>query len=312
MLKRLLFLFCCIAICCSGCTFQTNQKNIVKLGYMLNITHATPIVGIEKEFFLKSLGDEVSLVSHHFIVGNNIIDAFITDKIDIAYIGPGPFINAVYRGVPVKFVENAANGGTVIVGNKDGLSANKKLKIAIPQYGNTQDLILRGYLEDRMINNVNVFVIPPQEVSTAFYTKSVDATCVPEPWGTVLTNEAMLKILEDEMSVFNNGNYPVTILIASKKFCNEYPEIIEKFKLGHEMANKYINENKCEAIILTQKHISQMTKKEIKRSVVEKAFNRCFFVNDLDKDILKQFVRIGVNVGYYKDDLLKNFDQYFN
>lgn len=288
-----------LALC--SCT-KREEENIVRLAYMPNVTHAVPLVGIEKGFFQKELGNNIKLEPIHFVVGNSIIDAFITNQIDIAYVGPGPYINSIYRKVPLKLLSNSANGGTTIVGIAP-IKSNSR--ISVPQYGNTQDLILRRFLESENINNAMIIAIPPQDTATAFFTMSIDAACLPEPWGTLITDKIKCKILRDEKEILNNGNYPVTVLITTEEFASKYPKIIESFKKANKKTIDYINSNPAETIETTRSSISKITKKEIKREIISNSIKRCSFKSELDYNILKEYAEIGVKAGYYKNVLLK-------
>ena len=268
---------------------------------MPNVTHATALVGIEKNIFQDELGSDVKFKPVHFVVGNSIIDAFITNQIDAAYVGPGPFINALYRGVPVKLLANAANGGTLLVGvfNKP---LQKDSRIAVPQYGNTQDLILRSYLKRKtLLDKVKIIAIPPQDTGTAFFTMSIDAACLPEPWGTILIEKNICKLLITEKSILNNGNYPVTILVTNKKFADENPDLTKRLLVAHNKASEFIAKNPQEAIKVTANSISRISKKEINQNIIAKALKRCTFNNNLDLNVLKEFMHIGVISGYYKE-----------
>ena len=296
-----------LAICASyiltltSCSNPSNEK-ILRLGFMPNVTHATALVGIEKNFFQYELGNNTRFKPIHFVVGNSIIDAFITNQIDAAYVGPGPFINALYRKIPVKLLSGAANGGTLIIGTQE---INNNSRIAVPQYGNTQDLILRSYLEkNNLSNKVKIIAIPPQDTGTAFFTMSIDAACLPEPWGTILTERNICKLLVDEKSILNNGNYPVTILVVNERFALNNPELIKKLLAAHNKSNEFIAKHPEEAIETTTNAISRISKKEINQDIIAKAFKRCTFNNTLDLTVLKEFKTLGIIAGYYRKGFL--------
>ena len=304
-ISQKLFLVLCLVFLTSCTLRSANNEKIVRLGFMPNVTHATALVGIEKNIFQEELGNKIKFKPMHFVVGNSIIDAIITGQIDVAYVGPGPFINALYRKIPIKLLANACNGGTVIVEARHGMPLQSGTRIAIPQYGNTQDLILRSYLDkNNLSNTVKIFSIPSQDTATAFFTMSIDAACVPEPWGTILIEKGVCKVLVDEKNVLNNGNYSVTILLANKKFADENPELINKILAAHYKSNAFIALNPDEAVGIVTKAISNISKKQIDLVVIAKSFKRCEFKNELDLKILKDFAAIGVKAGYYKEGFI--------
>ncbi|MBI2995352.1 MAG: ABC transporter substrate-binding protein [Candidatus Melainabacteria bacterium] len=278
-----------------------NEKNL-RLGYMPNVTHATALIGIEKNIFQDELTSNIKLKLIHFVVGNSIIDAFITNQIDIAYVGPGPFINALYRKVPIKLLAGACNGGTTIVETLRATSLQEGSRIAIPQYGNTQDLLLRLFLEkNNLTDKVKIIAIPPQDTGTAFFTMSIDAACLPEPWGIILIKKGVCKLLIDEKSILNGQDYPVTLLIVNKKYAEEHPDLVEKFLNAHKKINEFIIKNPKESIEIVTKAISNISKKQIDSSIIKKSFDRCKFENKVNLNLLNKFKEIGVKAGYYEN-----------
>lgn len=283
-----------------GCT-KTNNKNQLRLAYMPNVTHAVPLIGIEKNIFQNELGKDIQLKPIHFVVGNSIIDAFITGQIDIAYIGPGPFINAIYRKIPIELLSNAANGGSLIVGSVNNLALKEGDRISVPQYGNTQDLILRAYLQkNNLAEKVMILAIPPQDTGTAFFTMSIDAACLPEPWGTILIDKKIVKLLVNKNDLFNNGNYPVTILLANKNYVKNNSETINKFLSAHKKTIDYISGHPKESTEAVKEAISNISKKQIDISIIAKSFANCDFKDKIDLKIISEFKAIGIRAGYYR------------
>ena len=306
MYKHLLKYSIILILFLSACSFQNKSNKIIfRLGYMPNVTHATALVGIEKNIFKEALGSDVNFKPMHFVVGNNIIDAFITNQIDIAYVGPGPFINALYRKIPIKLLSNAASGGSLIVGAIHELPLHELplpngARIAVPQYGNTQDLILRAYLEKNNLDKkFNIIALPPQDTGTAFFTMSIDAACLPEPWGTILIQQGSCKLLVDEKEILNNGDYPVTVLVVSKKYAENNKDVIQKLLVAHKRINSFIRENPDEAVNIVQKAISNISKKQIDRMVIAESFKRCSFKDELNLKILTEIARAGIKARYY-------------
>lgn len=290
----------------SSCTLiNKSEENELRLAYMPNVTHATALIGIEKEIFQHELGGGIKLKTNHFVVGNSIIDAFITNQIDIAYIGPGPFINAIYRKVPVKLLSGAAYGGTVIIGDNKTKELNKTSRVVVPQYGNTQDLILRIYLQNKnLLDKLNIIAIPMQDTGSAFFTMSVDAACLPEPWGTILLEKGNFNLIEDEKSLFANGKYPVTLLIVKSEYQKKNPDAVKRFIKAHEKINMFIAEKPELAAEIVAKSISNISRKKIDKNIIEKALSRCSFSDKLDLSIMEELKSAGVRAGYYKKEFL--------
>ena len=125
----------------------------LRLGYFPNITHATAIVGVEKGFFQKHLGD-TKLETKTFNAGGDAVEALFAQRDRRAYIGPNPAINAfrsrrARRSASSRARRPAARSSS----SKPDITTTprdlKGKKIATPQLGNTQDVALRAWLKEK-------------------------------------------------------------------------------------------------------------------------------------------------------------------
>jgi NitT/TauT family transport system substrate-binding protein len=186
------------------------KSNKAKLGYLLNITHAVPIIAIEEGMF-----DDYEVM--HFVSGGYLLNSLMSKNIDIAFIGPGPYINAINKGLDLKLLGLSAVGANAFILNnhfKDEKQIEIK-KIAVPQFGNTQDLLARDFIKrvsnakannnhlsgnmkeifDELAATKNLnfsdkleyIAVHPAELEMVLHKNECDAALVAEPWGTVLT-----------------------------------------------------------------------------------------------------------------------------
>ncbi|MCB2342235.1 ABC transporter substrate-binding protein [Clostridium estertheticum] len=134
----------------SGCSSKEPKGEAVnvRVGYFPNITHAQPLVGRDQGTFQKAIGSASKVDWKLFNAGPAEVEALFAGAIYIGYIGPGPAINAYVKSKgDVQIIAGAifvSRKGLVIKNLKD-LSGKK---IAVPQFGNTQDLTLRKILSD--------------------------------------------------------------------------------------------------------------------------------------------------------------------
>ena len=96
---------------------DTASENKIRIAYFPNIGHTIPIVGMEKGFFKKSLGDDVQIETRVFDSGPQAIESLFANSIDLAYVGPGPaitgFLNSENHNV--KILAGAASGGASFI-----------------------------------------------------------------------------------------------------------------------------------------------------------------------------------------------------
>lgn len=202
----------CILLLSSCQRKAPKPSDDLRLGYLLNMTHAVPIVGIEKKFLSK-------IKPSHFTSGGFLINALMAGDLDIAYVGPGPYLNALSKNVDLILLGVVAYGGNSLVLKKDfKIEKPYKLrKMAVPQLGNTQDLLakilikkitqteshynkvsepIRGALLQNLFldEEFEYIAINPSELEVAFFTGAIDSALVSEPWGTILAEHGFVNL----------------------------------------------------------------------------------------------------------------------
>src|SRR5205814_6639433 len=102
---------------CGSSSAAASRKVTLRLGYFPNLTHATPIVGIDKNFFSQALGADVTLETKTFNAGPEASQALLSGAVDAVYLGPNPTVNAwaTSKGQGLKVVAGAASGGVFLV-----------------------------------------------------------------------------------------------------------------------------------------------------------------------------------------------------
>ena len=108
----------------SGSSGASGSPVVLRLGFLANITHEPALVGLEKGFFAKQLGKNVTLKTTVFSSGTEETTAILAGQLDAAYVGPNPAINAWQKsnGTAIKIVSGAASGGASLV-VKSGITA---------------------------------------------------------------------------------------------------------------------------------------------------------------------------------------------
>lgn len=287
-------------------TAAAQDAQSVRLGFFPNLTHAPALVGLERGTFQKALG-KVKLDAKEFVSGTTLTEAFAAGQIDIAYVGPGPAINAAGRGMPVQFLAGASEAGAVLVARKDsGVKSYKDLAgkiVAVPSLGNTQDISLRHILNENGLKSktdggtVTITPIAPADVLAAFAAKRVDATLVPEPWGAALEAQGH-KVIGTEKTVWRDGKYPTTILIVNTKFAQANPQLVAAFLKAHTEAVAFINKSPVGAQTAVNSQLLKLTGAKLDPRVLQRAFARTRFTTSLDLAALTEYAKLNVEAGY--------------
>lgn len=282
---------------------QAQKATTVRLGFFPNLTHAAALVGLEKGYFQKELGN-VKLTAKEFIAGTALNEAFAAGEIDIGYIGPGPAINGAVRGLPVQIIAGASNAGAVLVARKgSGIQSYKDLagkKVAVPTLGNTQDISLRHILKEQgLTGKVTIQPLAPADVAAAFVSKQLDAALVPEPWGALLETRGGV-LIGNEKTVWRNGDYPTTLVIVNTKFAKENPELVKAFLKGHLKAVNFIQKNGPAAQTSISNKLLELTKEKVDPRVLQRALKRTEITVNYDLDALKEYADLNKEAGFIR------------
>lgn len=221
----------------------------LKLGYFGNITHGPALVGVNKGFIARNLG-QTRLSTQVFNAGPAAIEALNAGAIDATYIGPNPAINSYVKsqGESISIIAGAASGGAQLVVRQDITSAAQLAgkKLATPQLGGTQDVALRAWLGKQGYKTSpdgggDVTINPTENAQTLklFQDGKLDGAWLPEPWASRLVLQAGAKVLVDERDLWDGalsgkpGEFPTTVLIVNKKFAAGHPDTVKALLRGH-------------------------------------------------------------------------------
>lgn len=256
----------------------------VRLGYFPNLTHGPALVGVARGTFKEALGPNVTLDVKTFNAGPAVIEALFAGEIDLAYVGPNPAINGYVKskGEALRIIAGASSGGALFVVRPEAnIKEAKDLdgkKLASPQLGGTQDVALRYYIQQAGLktaeNGGTVQIIPTQnpDILTLFQQGQIDGAWVPEPWATRLVQEAKGQVLVDERTLWPEGKFVTTQVIASKKFLDERADLVKKFLVAQVDTVDFINKNPEEAKKIVNSEIERITGKALKQQVLDDSF----------------------------------------
>lgn len=315
-LKRAPTLLIAAALLLSACSTTTGQSSdggvALRLGYFPNVTHATAIVGVERGVFADKLGSDVTLTTQTFNAGGDVIEALFNGGLDASYIGPSPAINAwaQSQGQAIRIISGATSGGASLVVSEDITSpedlAGKTL--ATPQVGNTQDVALRAWLLDEGfetdVEGGGDVSIQPQanaDALTAFTGGDIDGAWVPEPWATLMVDQAGGHVLVDERDLWPEGRFVTTHLIVATTFLNEHPDVVKNLLEGQVAATEFVNDNPQVAQQIVAAAIGELTGSEVDPDILADAWDSMEFTNDPIASSLTESAAHAVELGLIDD-----------
>ncbi|MEO9364589.1 MAG: ABC transporter substrate-binding protein [Nitrososphaera sp.] len=287
----------------------------LRIGLQANLTHAPALIAKSSDAFSKELGMDVEY--RMFKAGPDTMFALLTGQVDVAYTGPIPAIQAyLASNGSVRVIAGATSGGAKFI-TREGIDTLEDLRgkrFGTPQYGNTQDIALRSYLLEHGLRlkddggDITIINAKNPELLLLFKKGEIDGLWVPEPWASIAVNEGG-KIFLDERSIWPDGRFATTVLVARSDLIDRSPDLVHKVLNAHINIIRWINEHRDEAMNITSKEIRSMTGKSLPEDVVKNAFSSLEFTYDPMQGSIEGYIRKGKMVGLFHSDA--TFDRLF-
>jgi NitT/TauT family transport system substrate-binding protein len=276
-----------------------NSVSTVRIGYFANLNHAPAVIGLSNGDFQKFVGPSTTVQTTLFTSGSPEMTALLANKIDIAYVGPSPAVNAYLasNGTALQIVSGVANGGAVfVVRNASNINSVKDFAgktFAAPGVGNTQDIALRHYLLANGYNvapagNVTIEDTSNANIVALMEKGQVDGAWVPEPWGAILVAEAGAHIFLNEASLWPNG-FSTTELVVSTSFLKAHPDVVSEVVAANLYETQWIQDNPKQAAVTLNNVLGNLTGGPIGLPIVQAAMTRLSFTDSpLNASVLQQ------------------------
>jgi NitT/TauT family transport system substrate-binding protein len=262
----------------------------VRLGFLMNITHAPALIALKEGFFTKDLGSAGTVKPTAFSTGTEETTALLAGQLDAAYVGPNPAINAWQKsnGTAIKIVSGAATGGASIVVKK-GVTSAAELRgktLATPSLGNTQDVALRWWLKQNGLTTTatgggDVLVKPTTPNSAAvleFESGQIEGASEPAPYD--------VEMVKDGGTVLLSEPGVTTLLVVTQSFLSAHPAVVADLVKAQVQANDFIKNNPSTAQADANSELAAYTGKPLKSSLVAASFKEITFTDDPDASSL--------------------------
>lgn len=289
---------------------ENTHENKIRVAYFPNITHAVPIIGMEKGTFENQIGNNTVIESMLFDAGPQVIESIFAGSIDIAYVGPGPAINGFLKSENhnVKILSGAASGGASFIVHPnskiDSVADFEGKRIAAPQIGNTQDISLRSYLSENGLKpaekggSVIVLNIPNPDIYTLFAKGDIDAAWVPEPTATILVQQLDGKRLFNEEELWPENKFASVLLIAREEYVRQNPEVINKWLEAHQQTVDWINSNPEQTRMIFIQFMKKETGKFLSEKLVDESLSNLEITSDPIVSSIHTFAKRADSLGY--------------
>ena len=277
----------------SGSTATTSSAPAtLRLGYLSNLTHAAPLVGLQQGIFAKVLPSNVTLQTSTFNAGPAEVTALLAGSLDAAYMGPNSAITAYSQGgKSIRIISGATSGGASFVVAPSITSAGqlKGKTVATPQLGNTQDVALRTWFTNEGLTypgpdgGTGEVTILPEDNSTtlaSFEAGSIAGAWVPEPWATRMVSEDHGHVLVNEKTLWPKGHFSTTVLVVTTSFLSAHPTVVNALLKSQLATTAFLNANPVKAQAAANAELAVLTGKPLKAPELATAWSDMTFTND--------------------------------
>lgn len=293
-----------------GCKKEEEEQ--VRVAYFPNITHSQALIMKDQGTFEEKLGEQTKVKWLNFQAGTAEVEAIFAGEVDLGFIGPIPAISAYSKSQgDVVIISGACDGGAVLVTRADAeIESIKDLsgrKISVPSLGNTQHLNLLNLLKENDLETtdkggtVTIQPVANSDVKTLMDSGELDAAIVPEPWGSILEESIGAKVLLDWKDVWRDGDYATSVVVTTKEFLEEHPDIVAKFIEANREAAAMIEEQPEEAKQIVNRQIEEATQKPFDLQILDRAFSRLHFTSEISYDSILEFAEIYKEQGFIKE-----------
>ena len=280
----------------------------LRLGFLVNITHAPALVGIKEGLFTKDLGHGVTLKLTPFSTGTEESTALLAGQLDAASVGPNPAIKTwqTSGGKLIKVISGAASGGAQLV-VKSSITSAAQLKgqsLATPSLGNTQDVALRYWLKQHGLATtttgggaVSIKPVSPNSAAVLeFKSGQIAGGWEPAPYDTEMVQDGG-HVLVNEASLWPGGQFVTTNLVVTQSFLTAHPSAVDGLLQGQIDANNFIHQHPAAAQAAANAELESILGKGLKPSVLSASFQQITFTDNPIAASLSTDAQHAVDVG---------------
>jgi NitT/TauT family transport system substrate-binding protein len=313
-----------VALAASACATSASrargEEGVLRLGIFPNLTHAPGYVALGEGILQEKLG-AIEVDTRVFNSGTDAGEALIAGSIDATYIGPGPATSLFLEsGGNVAVVSGSVSGGaSFVVRTGSGIDGPEDLpgkRVAVPSFGNTQDIALRAWLEENGLRtndeggDVTVLEVDNPELPHLFGRGDIDAAWEPEPYPSLLVAEGLGEIYIDEADLWPGGEFVTTHLLVSKPYMEANPDVIRRLVEANVEAIAFMNENPEAAKATTQAELIKAGAPSLDQDVVDMAWDKLTFTWDPIAESLVAGAEHAFELGYLDENPADILDLY--
>lgn len=176
--------------------------------------------------------------------------------------------------------------------------------VAVPQIGNTQDILLRSLLADAGLTpserggSVRILAVQNPDTLSLFQKGDLDAALVPEPWGSRLVATGG-RIVLDWQQIYG-GTTPAAVVVVASSFLKAHPDLVVRFLRVHDQLTHELRARRPGVVAALNAGIRALTGKPLPPAVLDSALRRTTFTTAVDQATLVHFAALSSAAGYLR------------
>ena len=315
-MQRLTILALAAGLLISGCATSAQrargEEGVLRLGIFPNLTHAPGYVALGEGIFEDVLAP-TKIETRVFNSGTDAGNALLGGSIDATYIGPGPATSLFLESDgKVAVVSGAVSGGASFVVRKgsgiDGPEDMPGKRIAVPSFGNTQDIAFRSWLEENGLKtndeggDVIVLEVDNPELPHLFERGDLDGAWEPESYPSLLVAEGLGEVYIDEADLWPEGRFVTTHLLVSAPYMEQHPDVVRKLVEANVQAIELMNEDPGTAKAAAQAELIIAGAPSLDQAIIDAAWEKLTFTWDPIAASLEAGADNAFDLGYIDED----------
>lgn len=209
-------------------------------------------------------------------------------------------------------VSGAVSGGaSFVVRNGSGIDGPEDMpgkRIAVPSFGNTQDIAFRSWLEENGLKtndeggDVTVLEVDNPELPHLFERGDLDGAWEPEPYPSLLVAEGLGEVYIDEADLWPEGQFVTTHLLVSAPYMDQHPDVVRKLVEANVQAIELLNRDPETAKAAAQAELITAGAPSLDQAVVDEAWENLTFTWDPIAPSLQAGAEHAFDLGYIEED----------
>nr|WP_226042110.1 ABC transporter substrate-binding protein [Natrinema sp. DC36] len=203
----------------------------------------------------------VDVTMEQFSSGPNVVKAFASGDVDVAFFGITPAMILVDKGTEAGILAaNSKNGFKIMATTElvdlyeqEGAGAfehfeqehGRKIRFGAPPDGSVPDIVLRYWIQEdldlgEMEAAINKSNVSPAKAVQTIQSSDIDATIIQEPFATIIGQDDDFGELAWSGTVFEN--HPVTVLFANQQVIDD-SEVSQSLVEQHTAATEFTTDS---------------------------------------------------------------------